>query len=184
MRCCRSVVTTEGLPLFKPPYARLTAIDMNRGEHLWMSPLGNGPRNHPLLRDMDLPPARRPHRRPERAGDEDARICDGLEARPRCRRDADRADVGPVGRSGRRPQAGVRLRQAERRTAARDRAGRPHRRGADDVPPRGEAVHRDSPPAPTPTWSWWPWRCPTDGGAADPKGQPCEPVRALWVSRV
>ena len=56
MRCCRSVVTKEGLPLFKPPYARLTAIDMNRGEHLWMSPLGNGPRNHPLLRDMDLPP--------------------------------------------------------------------------------------------------------------------------------
>ena len=56
MRCCRSVVTMEGLPLFKPPYARLTAIDMNRGEHLWMSPLGNGPRNHPLLADLDLPP--------------------------------------------------------------------------------------------------------------------------------
>ena len=56
MRCCRSVVTKEGLPLFKPPYARLTAIDMNKGEHLWMSALGNGPRNHPLLKDMDLPP--------------------------------------------------------------------------------------------------------------------------------
>ena len=56
MRCCRSVVTKDGLPLFKPPYARLTAIDMNRGEHVWMSPLGNGPRNHPLLADLDLPP--------------------------------------------------------------------------------------------------------------------------------
>ena len=56
MRCCRSVVTKEGLPLFKPPYARLTAIDMNKGEHLWMSPLGNGPRNHPLLADLDLAP--------------------------------------------------------------------------------------------------------------------------------
>ena len=48
--------TVEGIPLFKPPWARLTAIDMNRGEILWVSPLGNGPRNHPLLRDLDLPP--------------------------------------------------------------------------------------------------------------------------------
>ena len=29
---------------------------MNRGEILWVSALGNGPRNHPLLRDLDLPP--------------------------------------------------------------------------------------------------------------------------------
>ena len=48
--------TVEGIPLFKPPWARLTAFDMNRGEVLWISPLGNGPRNHPLLRDLDLPP--------------------------------------------------------------------------------------------------------------------------------
>ena len=51
-----SLLTVEGLPLFKPPYARLTAIDMNTGEHLWMTPLGNGPRSHPLLRDLNLPP--------------------------------------------------------------------------------------------------------------------------------
>ena len=56
MRCWRSVVTMDGLPLFKPPYARLTAIDMNKGEHLWVSALGNGPRDHPLLADLDLPP--------------------------------------------------------------------------------------------------------------------------------
>ena len=48
--------TVEGIPLFKPPWARLTAIDMNRGEVLWISPIGNGPRDHPLLRDLDLPP--------------------------------------------------------------------------------------------------------------------------------
>ena len=47
--------TMDGIPLFKPPWARLTAIDMNRGETLWMSPLGNGPRNHPLLDGLDLP---------------------------------------------------------------------------------------------------------------------------------
>jgi quinoprotein glucose dehydrogenase len=48
----------RGLPLFKPPYSRMTAIDMNWGEHAWMQPLGNGDRirNHPMLRDLDLPP--------------------------------------------------------------------------------------------------------------------------------
>ena len=48
----------QGLPLFKPPYSRMTAIDMNTGEHLWMVPLGNGDnvRQHPMLRDLKLPP--------------------------------------------------------------------------------------------------------------------------------
>jgi quinoprotein glucose dehydrogenase len=47
----------QGLPLFKPPYGRITAIDLNKGEHAWMSPLGIGPRDHPLLKDLkDLPP--------------------------------------------------------------------------------------------------------------------------------
>jgi quinoprotein glucose dehydrogenase len=48
----------EGLPLFKPPYSRMTAIDMNKGEHIWMVPLGNGDaiRNHPMLKDLHLPP--------------------------------------------------------------------------------------------------------------------------------
>ncbi|MEE2636783.1 MAG: pyrroloquinoline quinone-dependent dehydrogenase [Acidobacteriota bacterium] len=48
----------QGLPLLKPPYSRMTAIDMNRGEHAWMQPLGNGDRirNHPMLRELDLPP--------------------------------------------------------------------------------------------------------------------------------
>ena len=54
----RRPVMPQGLPLWKPPYSRMTAIDMNRGEHLWMTPLGNGDRfrNNPLLRDLDLPP--------------------------------------------------------------------------------------------------------------------------------
>ena len=52
----REALTVDGLPLFKPPWTRVTAIDVNRGEHLWQRPLGNGPRNHPLLRDLDLPP--------------------------------------------------------------------------------------------------------------------------------
>ena len=48
----------RGLPLLKPPYSRLTAINMNTGEHVWMTPLGNGDRirRHRLLRKLDLPP--------------------------------------------------------------------------------------------------------------------------------
>ncbi len=38
----------QGLPLFKPPYSRMTAIDMNTGDHAWMVPLGDGAaREHP-----------------------------------------------------------------------------------------------------------------------------------------
>jgi quinoprotein glucose dehydrogenase len=48
--------TIDGLPIFKPPYSRLTAIDLNRGEHRWMAPVGDGPRDHPLLKELDLPP--------------------------------------------------------------------------------------------------------------------------------
>ena len=48
----------QGLPLVKPPYSRMTAIDMNTGEHAWWVPTGDGDRfrNHPLLRHLDLPP--------------------------------------------------------------------------------------------------------------------------------
>jgi quinoprotein glucose dehydrogenase len=47
-----------GLPLYKPPYSRMTAINMNTGEHVWMMPLGDGNtvRNHPLLKGLNLPP--------------------------------------------------------------------------------------------------------------------------------
>ena len=34
----------QGLPLVKPPYVRLTAIDLNTGEHAWQVTLGDGPR--------------------------------------------------------------------------------------------------------------------------------------------
>ena len=51
-------VMPRGLPLWKPPYTRMTAIDMNTGEHAWMIPTGRGDRirNNPMLRDLDLPP--------------------------------------------------------------------------------------------------------------------------------
>jgi glucose dehydrogenase len=46
----------EGLPLLKPPYGRVTALDMNKGEKLWTIANGDGPRNAPALKSLNLPP--------------------------------------------------------------------------------------------------------------------------------
>ena len=45
----------QGLPLLKPPYGRVTAIDLNRGEVVWTAANGEGPRNHPAIRHLNLP---------------------------------------------------------------------------------------------------------------------------------
>lgn len=45
------------IPLWKPPYSRITAIDMNTGEHLWMMPTGETPAriaNLPELAGVDI----------------------------------------------------------------------------------------------------------------------------------
>jgi quinoprotein glucose dehydrogenase len=52
----------QGLPLFKPPYGRITAIDLNQGDQVWMTPNGDGPRDHPLLKPLNLPPLGHPGR--------------------------------------------------------------------------------------------------------------------------
>ena len=44
----------EGLPLVKPPYRRLTAIDLNTGEHVFQVAQGPGPRNHPAIAHLNL----------------------------------------------------------------------------------------------------------------------------------
>ena len=45
----------QGLSFFKPPYGRVTAIDLNTGEIAWQKPNGEGPRDHPAIRHLDLP---------------------------------------------------------------------------------------------------------------------------------
>ena len=48
----------QGLPIVKPPYGRITAIDLNDGETVWQAAHGETPdgiRNHPALRDLDIP---------------------------------------------------------------------------------------------------------------------------------
>ena len=48
----------DDLNMFKPPYSRITAVDMNTGEHLWWIPVGETPErvlNHPQLKGIDIP---------------------------------------------------------------------------------------------------------------------------------
>ena len=54
-----------GLPLVKPPWGRITAIDMNTGEHAWMVANGDTPedvRNHPALSGVNVPRTGKPSR--------------------------------------------------------------------------------------------------------------------------
>ena len=49
----------QGLPLLKPPYATITAIDMNRGEIIWQVPNGDHApniENNPAVEGLELPP--------------------------------------------------------------------------------------------------------------------------------
>ncbi len=48
----------KGIPLLKPPYGHVVAIDLNRGTIAWRVPFGDTPalRRHPALRDAKLPP--------------------------------------------------------------------------------------------------------------------------------
>ncbi|MBV8847360.1 MAG: pyrroloquinoline quinone-dependent dehydrogenase [Bryobacterales bacterium] len=51
-------LTVQGLPLVKPPYGRITAIDLNKGEIAWQIAHGETPdiiRNHPALKGLNIP---------------------------------------------------------------------------------------------------------------------------------
>jgi len=50
--------TVQGLPLIKPPYGRITAIDLKQGTLMWQIAHGETPdnvRNHPLLKGLTIP---------------------------------------------------------------------------------------------------------------------------------
>jgi quinoprotein glucose dehydrogenase len=56
-------LTIQGLPLVKPPYGRVSAIDLNKGEILWQVAHGETPdniRNHPALKGLNIPRTGRP----------------------------------------------------------------------------------------------------------------------------
>ena len=46
----------QGLPLVKPPYGRVTALNLNNGTQAWMTANGDGPRHHPAIKHLNLPP--------------------------------------------------------------------------------------------------------------------------------
>ena len=51
-------LTVQGLPIMKPPYGLLAAIQLDRGELLWQVPHGDTPdgvRNHPALKGLKIP---------------------------------------------------------------------------------------------------------------------------------
>ncbi|MBZ5575661.1 MAG: PQQ-binding-like beta-propeller repeat protein [Acidobacteriia bacterium] len=51
-------LTVQGLPLDKPPYAQISAIDLNKGDILWQIAHGETPdniRNHPALKGVNIP---------------------------------------------------------------------------------------------------------------------------------
>ena len=52
-------LNVQGLPLAKPPYGQISAIDLDRGEIAWQRVKGDTPdriKNHPALRDLDIAP--------------------------------------------------------------------------------------------------------------------------------
>jgi quinoprotein glucose dehydrogenase len=56
-------LNVRGLPLLKPPYGRLTAIDLDAGEIKWQIAHGETPdnvRNHPALKGLNIPRTGRP----------------------------------------------------------------------------------------------------------------------------
>src|SRR5439155_13261441 len=51
-------LNVQGLPIAKPPYGVLAAINLDRGELVWQAPHGDTPddiRNHPALKGMTIP---------------------------------------------------------------------------------------------------------------------------------
>jgi quinoprotein glucose dehydrogenase len=51
-------VTVQGLPLIKPPYGRITALDMNKGTLVWQIAHGDTPdniKNNPALKGVTIP---------------------------------------------------------------------------------------------------------------------------------
>jgi quinoprotein glucose dehydrogenase len=53
----------QGLPLVKPPYGRITAIDLNQGTIAWQIAHGDTPdniKNHPALKGVTIPRTGRP----------------------------------------------------------------------------------------------------------------------------
>ena len=114
-------LTVQGLPIYKPPYGVLSAINLDRGEITWQVPAGDTPdniRNHPALRGLNIPEDRTARSVGCRAdGDEvdrgDGRPADHHDAGTSARSDA--ARVRQDQRAGKWVQCSCRRPRAARR---------------------------------------------------------------------
>src|SRR6202008_131090 len=53
-----ALLSIEGIPLMKPPYGTVTALDLSKGTLLWQVVHGETPdaiKNHPLLKGVSIP---------------------------------------------------------------------------------------------------------------------------------
>ncbi len=53
-----TLLNVQGLPLIKPPYGTISAINLDKGEIVWQTPHGDTPdsvRNNPALKGVDIP---------------------------------------------------------------------------------------------------------------------------------
>ncbi len=58
-----ATLNVNGLPLMKPPYGQITAVDLNKGEIIWQIAHGETPdtiKNHPALKGLTIPRTGRP----------------------------------------------------------------------------------------------------------------------------
>ena len=58
-----TALTIQGLPLVKPPYGRITAINLDKGDIMWQIAHGETPdniRNNPALKGLNIPRTGRP----------------------------------------------------------------------------------------------------------------------------
>jgi len=61
----QEALNVEGIPIIKPPWGRISAIDLNKGEILWQVPHGetaDNIRNHRMLAGVNIPRTGRPGR--------------------------------------------------------------------------------------------------------------------------
>ena len=108
----------QGLPLLKPPYGSLVAIDLHAGEIRWRVPNGDGLRDHPAIRHLNLPPLGLAGRVSPLVTGTAVFLGEGV-------------DRGMVFTPEGRRQAAPGVRQAHRRGGGRDRAAWQDQRGAD-----------------------------------------------------
>ncbi len=130
-------LSVQGLPLIKPPYGRISAVDLNKGEIVWQIAHGETPdniKNHPALKGLD----RSAHGAAWRRG-----------RQLRRHRHAGHEDAVDLGRRRHGEDAGwiagrhaPRLRQEDRRRSRRGGHARRADRFADDLHARRQTVHR------------------------------------------